>query len=82
MVYRLTRDALLLDLYAAFHCAKQHKATKPYVLRFERNLKENLEELRDALWNRTYQTEVPTMASNAFISISGRRVEATAVGVM
>ena len=55
MVYRLTRDTLLLDLYAAFHSAKQHKATKPYVLRFERNLKENLEELRDALWNRTYQ---------------------------
>ena len=55
MVYRLTRDALLLDLYAAFICAKQHKASKPYVLRYEKNLKENLEELRDALWDRTYQ---------------------------
>ena len=55
MVYRLTRDALLLDLYAAFICAKQHKASKPYVLRYEKNLKENLEELCDALWDRTYQ---------------------------
>ena len=42
MAYRLTRDALMLDLYAAFICAKRHKAKKPYVLHFERNLKENI----------------------------------------
>lgn len=55
MAYSLTRDALMLDLYAAFLCAKKHKGNKPYVLRFEKHLKENLTELRDALWDRTYK---------------------------
>lgn len=55
MAYSLTREALLLDLYAAFFCAKRHKGSKPYVRRFERNLKQNLTKLRDALWDRTYR---------------------------
>lgn len=55
MAYTLTRDALMLDLYAAFLCAKRHKSNKPYVLRFESHLKENLTELRDTLWNRSYE---------------------------
>lgn len=55
MAYTLTREALLLDLYAAFLCAKRHKAGKPYVLRFEKHLKENLTELRDSLWDRSYE---------------------------
>ena len=55
MAYSLTREALLLDLYAAFLCAKRHKGSKLYVQRFERNLKENLTELRDSLWDRTYK---------------------------
>jgi len=60
MAYRLTRDALMLDLYAAFICAKRHKAKKPYVLHFERNLKENIESLCDDLWMRRYKPEPST----------------------
>lgn len=55
MAYTLTYDALLLDLYAAFICAKRHKSNKPYVRRFEKNLKANLTRLRDALWDRSYE---------------------------
>lgn len=60
MAYRLTRDALMLDLYAAFICAKRHKAKKPYVLHFERNLKENIGSLCDDLWTRRYKPEPST----------------------
>lgn len=60
MAYRLTRDALMLELYAAFICAKRHKAKKPYVLHFERNLKENIESLCDDLWTRRYKPEPST----------------------
>lgn len=60
MAYRLTRQALLLDLYAAYQCAKRHKARKPYVLHFERNLKENIESLCDDLWTRRYKPEPST----------------------
>ena len=60
MAYRLTRDALMLDLYAAFICAKRHKAKKPYVLHFERNLKENIESLCNDLWTRRYKPEPST----------------------
>lgn len=55
MAYSLTREALLLDLYVAFLCAKKHKGSKPYVRRFEKHLKQNLIELRDSLWDRTYK---------------------------
>ena len=55
MAYTLTREALLMDLYVAFLCAKRHKGNQPYVIRFEKHLMENLTELRDALWNRTYK---------------------------
>lgn len=60
MAYQLTRDALMLDLYAAFLCAKRHKCNKPYVQHFERRLTENLTELCDALWTRTYKPEPST----------------------
>lgn len=55
MAYTLTREALLMDLYVAFLCAKRHKGNQPYVIRFEKHLMENLTELRDALWDRTYK---------------------------
>ncbi len=57
MAYRLTKKALLLDLYAAFACAKQHKASKAYVLHFRNNLDANLRKLCDDLWNRRYKPE-------------------------
>lgn len=60
MAYTLTRQALMADLYAAFLCAKRHKGSKPYVRHFERRLMENLTELRDALWDRTYKPEPST----------------------
>ena len=57
MAYHLTKEALLLDLYAAFVCAKQHKGSKPYVVKFKQDLDANLSLLRDDLWNRTYKPE-------------------------
>ena len=55
MAYTLTREALLMDLYVAFLCAKRHKSNQPYVKRFEKHLMDNLKELRDALWDRSYR---------------------------
>ncbi len=57
MAYHLTKEALLLDLYAAFVSAKQHKSNKSYVVKFERNLDANLRTLCDDLWYRRYKPE-------------------------
>lgn len=57
MAYTLTRDALLLDLYAAYHMAKRHKASKHYVKVFERRLDDNLRELCDDLYDHHYEPE-------------------------
>ncbi len=57
MAYTLTREALLLDLHAAFQSAKRKKAGKPYVCVFEKNLDANINNLADDLINRTYQPE-------------------------
>lgn len=57
MAYILTKKALLLDIYAAYACAKQHKASKPYVLHFRKSLDTNLRKLCDELWNRRYKPE-------------------------
>ncbi len=55
--YRLTRDALLADLYRAYYCARKHKRNKPYQIRFEHHLTENLASLCDELWERRYQPQ-------------------------
>lgn len=55
MAYTLDHDKLLLDLYVAFLCAKKNKNNKPYVQEFQKNLKQNIEELCDSLLNRTYK---------------------------
>ena len=60
MAYRLTKKALLADLYAAFLCAKKHKVNQPYVKHFENRLVENLKEIADSLWNHTYKPEPST----------------------
>ena len=57
MAYTLTKEALLLDLHAAFQSAKRKKASKPYVHVFEKNLDANINSLADDLINRTYQPE-------------------------
>lgn len=54
-MYRLTKTQLLKDLYIAFYGARQHKANAPYVLFYEKNLKENLSSLCESLWNNTYK---------------------------
>lgn len=54
MAYRITRQDLLRDLYIAFYDARRHKAKMSYVLHFEHHLKDNLEQLCDSLFNRTY----------------------------
>ena len=57
MSYTLTKKALLLDLYAAFACAKRHKAKKSYVCKFEKDLDKNLRCLCDELYSRQYNAE-------------------------
>lgn len=52
---KLTKEKLLLDLYSAFYKARKGKTKRRYVQAFERNLYENLTELRDELWDRTYK---------------------------
>ena len=51
----LTREKLLRLLYIAFYDARRHKAKMSYVLRFEENLKQNIEELCDELLSRNYK---------------------------
>lgn len=57
MSYTLTKKALLLDLYAAFSCAKRHKAKKSYVRIFESDLDNNLRSLCEDLYSRQYKPE-------------------------
>ena len=53
--YKLSKEQLLKDLYQAYLDARKHKRNKPYQLRFETNLENNLQELCDELFNRTYK---------------------------
>lgn len=57
MAYTLSKEALKLDLYAAYHMAKRHKQSKHYVRVFERRLDDNLQEICDSLFHRYYQPE-------------------------
>ena len=52
--YKLTRQQLLQDLYVAFFDARQNKAKMSYVKQFEKQLKQNLDELCDDLLTRRY----------------------------
>lgn len=51
----LTRQQLLHDLYQAYYDAKKHKSNRSYVIRWEADLKHNMEELRDELYTRRYK---------------------------
>ena len=57
MAYRLTKEHLLIDLYAAFACAKKHKSNKEYVKVFEGRLSYNIRRLADDLYSRNYKPE-------------------------
>ena len=50
----LNKTQLYFDLYDAFICAKRHKSNKSYVIEFEKNLKGNLMELVNELFDRRY----------------------------
>ena len=56
-MYKISKNELLLDLYYAFQCAKKHKGKKEYVKVFEKNLHENLAELRDEIYERRYKPQ-------------------------
>ena len=58
--YKLTKEQLLADLYQAYYAARKHKRNKPYQLRFEANLDNNLKELCDELYNRRYKARPST----------------------
>ena len=54
---KLTKQQLYLDLFFAFLDAKRHKAKRGYVKKFKKNLKQNLLELCDDLYNRIYKPQ-------------------------
>ena len=51
----LTRQQLLLDLYQAFYDARRGKSSRSYVIKWEKNLKDNMERLCDDLFLRRYK---------------------------
>ena len=53
--YHLTRQQLLYDLYVAFEDAARHKHKMSYVVKFERELSENLNALCDDLLTHRYK---------------------------
>ena len=55
--YCLTREQLLFDLYIAYYDAARHKHKMAYVVKFERDLRQNLEELCDDLLNHRYKAQ-------------------------
>ena len=55
MTFKLSREQLLADLYQAYYDARRHKRHKPYQLRFEAHLEDNLQNLCEALYSRTYK---------------------------
>lgn len=52
--FQTSPEQLLLDLYKAYKDARRHKRKKPYVMRFDSNLEDELISLRDELLSRTY----------------------------
>ncbi len=61
--YTLTKAQLQNDLYKAYFEARKHKRSKPYQIRFEKGLEENISALCEDLWSRTYKP----MPSQCFI---------------
>ena len=61
--FSITKKQLLLDLYKAYKDARRNKRGRSYQLKFEFNLEENLINLRDELFSRTYKP----LPSNCFI---------------
>ena len=49
------RQQLLHDLYQAYYDAKKHKSSRSCVIKWEADLKHNMEELCDELYTRRYK---------------------------
>ena len=60
LAYTLTRAQLLHDLYVAFYDAARHKHKMSYVVKFERNLKNNLDSLCTDLLTHQYVAQPST----------------------
>lgn len=71
MAYTLTREALMLDLHAAYQTARRRKGGKGYVRTFEADLQGNLDRLADDLMERRYMPE----PSSCFIVASPTKRE-------
>jgi retron-type reverse transcriptase len=71
MEYRLTREQLLADLRQAYYDARRHKRNKPYQVRFEAQLEQNLNSLCDELYSRTYRP----LPSSCFIITDPKKRE-------
>ena len=71
--YKLTRDQLLYDLYVAYYDAARHKHKMSYVIKFEANLADNLNELCDDLISRRYEAQ-PSKCFRGEISEEARGV--------
>ncbi|MBO4244550.1 MAG: RNA-directed DNA polymerase [Bacteroidales bacterium] len=56
----LTYAQLMVDLRTAYFDARRHKVSKPYLLKFEENLAENLRALASELYSRTYRPRPST----------------------
>lgn len=52
---KLSKKRLLFDLYQAYNDAKKGKSNRDYVVKFEEKLHENLESIRDELYERRYE---------------------------
>ena len=61
MAYTLKRQDLILDLEAAYQCARRHKGDKLYVKHFDQNRRANIEQLADDLLNHTYKAKPSTV---------------------
>ena len=68
---KLTREQLLDDLHTAYLDARRHKRNKPYQLRFEERLEENLEELCNSLFTQSYRP----LPSSCFIITDPKKRE-------
>ena len=71
--YKLIRDQLLYDLYVAYYDAAKHKHKMSYVIKFEANLAENLNELCNNLISRRYEAQ-PSKCFRGEISEEARGV--------
>ena len=57
---RLTFNQLLIDLHTAYLDARRHKRSRSYQQRFEADMEQNLRQLANELYSRTYRPQPST----------------------